>query len=80
MEPLQEYHRVILAKDFMRDLAPKYWPPGNRTGVCYGKPSRECQMKEGNPFGPFWDGLGVDFDQMISVEAYYGYPEGWKEK
>jgi hypothetical protein len=36
-------------------------------------------MKEGNPFGPFWDGLGVDFDKTMSMEAYYGDPEGWKE-
>lgn len=70
---------MILARDFMKDLAPSHWPPGNRTGVCYGKPGRECQMKEGNPFGPFWDGLGVDFDKMVSVEAYYGNPQGWIE-
>lgn len=79
LEPLKEYHRVILARDFMKDLAPTHWPPGNRTGVCYGKPGRECQMKEGNPFGPFWDGLGVDFDKTISVEAYYGNPQGWMD-
>ena len=42
------------------------WPPGERAGYCYLPPNLEtdadCQMKAGNPYGAFWDELGVEFD------------------
>ncbi|XP_027051254.1 GDP-fucose protein O-fucosyltransferase 1-like [Pocillopora damicornis] len=67
VEPLQTYHRVILAEDFMKHLAPTHWPKGTRRGYCWLPPrsDRKCIMKEGNPFKPFWDELEVDFDEKI---------------
>lgn len=77
-----EYHRVITAEDFMERLAPKYWPKGNRTGYCFGYQgsNNPCKMKEGNPFGPFWDGLGVDFDQTVSYHVMYTDHAGWRKR
>ncbi|KAJ8306354.1 hypothetical protein KUTeg_016899 [Tegillarca granosa] len=46
VDAIKEYHRVILADDFMKHLAPAHWPPGNRTGFCYGAPGNDCKMKE----------------------------------
>ncbi|KXJ14782.1 GDP-fucose protein O-fucosyltransferase 1 [Exaiptasia diaphana] len=65
--PLQNYHRVILLEDFLRELAPKYWPVGNRKGYCWLPPGSgaDCKMKDGNPFYQFWDELGVNFDDSI---------------
>ncbi|GAB1605500.1 GDP-fucose protein O-fucosyltransferase 1-like [Argonauta hians] len=83
IEPLTTYHRVILAEDFMAYLAPTYWPPGNRTGWCFSSKedkNKDCQMKQGNPFGPFWDGLGVDFDANMPYTISYQLPELWKER
>lgn len=67
VEPLQTYHRIILAEDFMKHLAPTHWPKGTRRGYCWLPPrsDRKCIMKEGNPFKPFWDELEVDFDEKI---------------
>lgn len=81
VDAIKEYHRVILADDFMKHLAPAHWPPGNRTGFCYGAPGNDCKMKEGNPFGPFWDGLGVDFDNYKTFSIHYSDPTGksWQD-
>ncbi|EEC01803.1 GDP-fucose protein O-fucosyltransferase, putative [Ixodes scapularis] len=63
VDKLKAFHSVILMEQFMRDLAPTVWPPGNRTVLCYqGRGGGSCQAKEGNPFGPFWDTFQVDFD------------------
>lgn len=64
LEPLAKYHRVLSMELFMDQLAPTVWPRGNRTVFCYQArvSGQGCQAKEGNPFGPFWDTFGVDFD------------------
>ena len=65
LAPVQSYHKSLPLEDFLSQLAPEKWPPGNRTGYCYralDASSNDCEMKSGNPFGPFWDELGVDFD------------------
>jgi peptide-O-fucosyltransferase len=67
--PLKEYHRVITMEDFMDKLASIIWPPGNRYGFCYGTPGKQCQMKHGNPFGPFWDHFNVEFDKSMTYQS-----------
>ena len=48
-EAVAQYHRVILAEDFMEHLAPKHWPVGHRIGFCWLPPNSDakCVMKEG---------------------------------
>ncbi len=52
-------------EDFLEQLAPTHWPPSQRIGYCYRASAmvieNDCEMKYGNPFGPFWEELGVDF-------------------
>ena len=45
---MAEYHKVILAEDFMAELAPEHWPPGKRIGFCYAPKGGTCEMKNGN--------------------------------
>ena len=57
MEPLQEYHFVITAEDFLQHLAPTYWPPGKRIGFCAGwnKDGKLfCEMGGKLPFHGAW--------------------------
>ncbi|ELT90125.1 hypothetical protein CAPTEDRAFT_1241 [Capitella teleta] len=73
-QPLTEFHRVVLAEDFMQYLAPEHWPPGQRIGFCWHPVTsnkKECHMKTGNPFGPFWDGFNIDFDQEQPYHISY---------
>lgn len=81
LEALSEYHRVITAEEFMVTLAPSHWPPGNRTGYCFAfSDDNPCQMKRGNPFGPFWDGLGVDFDREENMFVSYSDPKAFAQR
>lgn len=73
VEPLLDYHRVVLMQEFMDKLAPTVWPAEERVSFCYMERNpitkegevenaeRSCNAKSGNPFGPFWDEFGVDF-------------------
>lgn len=57
LDPLQNFHKVILAEDFMEYLAPTYWPPQERIGFCW-KPENDedndCHMTEGRQLKLFW--------------------------
>ncbi|CAF3633768.1 unnamed protein product [Rotaria socialis] len=68
VEPLQDYLKVILMKDFMIHIADSIWPKGKRYVFCYDAQAKEnsdkrsCNAKDGNPFGPFWSHFDIDFD------------------
>ncbi|XP_035667533.1 GDP-fucose protein O-fucosyltransferase 1-like [Branchiostoma floridae] len=83
VEPLQSYHRVVSMEAFLEQLAPVHWPPGRRKGYCWRNrrdTNAKCGMKEGNPFGPFWDHLGVDFDEFVFYEFTYQQTEAWTKE
>lgn len=68
VEPLKKYYPKVMTMDhFMSELASRVWPAGRRKGFCYrfGEDKKTCSMKNGNPFGPFWDHFDVNFDGYV---------------
>lgn len=59
-------------EDFMKDLAPKYWPKGQRRGYCWLPPNSDakCQLKE-HSFAYFWDHFNIDFDDYVRYYLPY---------
>ncbi|OZC10945.1 hypothetical protein X798_02089 [Onchocerca flexuosa] len=69
VEPLRNFHKMIVMRDFIEEIAPNIWPLDKRKAFCWQprqsifdtSKSSGCHAKEGNPFGPFWDYSNVTF-------------------
>ena len=83
---LNEYHRFISSNDFMKYVAPKHWPPDERTSFCWLPESMitsesKCDMKNGYPSEAYWSRLGIDsFRRSIIFSFDYSEHEKWREK
>lgn len=76
LEKLNEFHRSISAEDFMKHIAPTYWPEAKRQGFCWGQ--QECQMHFGNPSNQFWDQLGVkNFTNSLNFDLDFTETDRW---
>jgi len=71
VKPIEEYTKVLTMEYFMENLATKIWPIEQRIGFCYSfREGRRCAMKDGNPFGPFWNHFNISFtsyDQHVGL-------------
>ncbi|VDM52840.1 unnamed protein product [Angiostrongylus costaricensis] len=73
---IRSYLRVVRMLDFTRDIMDILWPKENRTALCWSPHTSiydanapvGCHAKEGNPFGLYWDSIGISFTK----DAYFG--------
>ncbi|CAD6187369.1 unnamed protein product [Caenorhabditis auriculariae] len=68
-DSMKMFGRVITMNDFVKHVMPKVWPKDKRIALCwtpreaiYDKTlPHGCHPHEGNPFGPYWSKVGVNF-------------------
>ncbi|GMT33889.1 hypothetical protein PFISCL1PPCAC_25186 [Pristionchus fissidentatus] len=82
LAPIKKHFKSITLAEFQRDIAPKIWPKEQRKAFCWtprtsstagDDETPSCRAKDGNPFGPFWDHIGVD---EFADSVFYGRPTG----
>ncbi|PAV84512.1 hypothetical protein WR25_12243, partial [Diploscapter pachys] len=80
VKPLKKLVRVVTMTEFTKYIMPKIWPQEKRVAFCWSAhksifnstAADGCHAKEGNPFGPYWDTLGVEFVE----DTFYGEIKG----
>lgn len=78
---IQKQFKSITLAEFQRDIAPKIWPKEERKAFCWTprkaingeEGGLSCRAKDGNPFGPFWDHIGVE---EFPESVFYGQTTG----
>lgn len=73
VEPIKEYHNVMLLTDFMTTNAKKTWPPGSRQFYCYSSRDlksdinnfQSCDALKGQPFNAFWSFFNISEEASI---------------
>ncbi|CAI2356792.1 unnamed protein product [Caenorhabditis sp. 36 PRJEB53466] len=79
---VKKYTRVVTMHEFTKQIMPKVWPLEKRKAFCWTprkaiydkKAEPGCHAKEGSPFGPYWDHIGVSF---VGDEYFGEIPGGF---
>lgn len=86
VEPIKEYHDVVLLTDFMRHNATEIWPDGERKFYCYSARDSKfnrCDALKGQPYQNFWTRFGVIEDSSSfykPLSTTYQQADKWRSK
>uniref|UniRef100_A0AC35UHI2 GDP-fucose protein O-fucosyltransferase 1 n=1 Tax=Rhabditophanes sp. KR3021 TaxID=114890 RepID=A0AC35UHI2_9BILA len=80
VKPLEQFHRVIPMRLFMKSLSETIWPEIDRKVLCWNARKSifdetlplGCHSTEGNPYGPFWSSFNIKFVN----DEYFGNIQG----
>uniref|UniRef100_A0A8R1HI52 GDP-fucose protein O-fucosyltransferase 1 n=2 Tax=Caenorhabditis japonica TaxID=281687 RepID=A0A8R1HI52_CAEJA len=79
---VKKYTRVVTMHEFTKKIMHTVWPQEKRKAFCWtprkaiydNNAEAGCHAKEGNPFGPYWDNVGVNF---VGDEFFGDIPGGF---
>lgn len=86
VEPIKEYHDVVLLTEFMRHNATENWPDGKRKFYCYSARDikfNRCDALKGQPYKNFWTEFDVVEDSSIfhkPLSTTYQQADKWRSK
>lgn len=86
VDPIKEYHNVILLTDFMRFNALDVWPEGKRQFYCFSPRSigsNQCDALKGQPYKTFWTVFNISEDSSIfykPLSTTYQQVDKWRSQ